>query len=485
MQWTRMAVRQPIATLKQQLDADTRLLSALDLALSSYGNQQAGEAKLRQTRQEYQKIDQELRRANEAQANADLVETLQAARTYLVAHPHADRCPVCAKPEPHDALLESLNNQLDQLQHIQQLHERLKLKLEEGQSAKGAYDAAEQAWQAAWHELTLLLQDTHNNPFDDDAEANTGFATDAEQTLQGLLVQRSALQQRIDQAQKAVGQHNVLQAHLTTIDRLMNTTVDMAALNLRMQEMLSIVELERKRYVREMVNAISETVGELYRRIHPDEPLGDPAFGLKAKNRASLTLSSKFGSQTDVPPGAYYSESHLDTLGLCVYLALAKQSGNALVVLDDILMSVDTPHLDRIIDLISEEAASFGQVIITTHSRTWFDRMRQGRGMSAELIELYGWSLDGGMHHSTAVLAVDELRSAVHAPRLDRQAVASRAGILLEQLLDGLTIDFQCALPRKRPASYTLGELSQGVSSKLQKLLRTEHLDAEGMVFGF
>lgn len=66
---------------------------------------------------------------------------------------------------------------------------------------------------------------------------------------------------------------------------------------------------------------------------------------------------------------AHDSELHLDTLGLCVYLALAKQSGNALVVLDDVLMSVDDPHLDRAVDLISEEASHFGHVIITTHSR--------------------------------------------------------------------------------------------------------------------
>ncbi len=68
-------------------------------------------------------------------------------------------------------------------------------------------------------------------------------------------------------------------------------------------------------------------------------------------------------------PGAYYSEAHLDTLGLCVYLALAKQAGtqDRIVVLDDVLTSVDEAHLGRIIELIDEEADGLGHLIITTH----------------------------------------------------------------------------------------------------------------------
>jgi hypothetical protein len=157
---------------------------------------------------------------------------------------------------------------------------------------------------------------------------------------------------------------------------------------------------------------------------------------MKEKAIGSLSLTGKFGDNGGVPPAAYYSEAHLDTLGLCVYMALAKESRNALVVLDDVLMSIDDPHLDRVIELIDEEAPNFGHVIITTHSRAWFDRIRLGQGMNAELIELYGWNLNGGIRHSAAPLAVEELRAAVNAPRLDRQAVASRSGMLLEQLLD-------------------------------------------------
>jgi len=203
------------------------------------------------------------------------------------------------------------------------------------------------------------------------------------------------------------------------------------ALSDRLRMMLEVVEVERKQFVQDTIEKISQTVNALYNRIHPDEPLGKPSFGMKPNTIGSLTMRGKFGDNEDVPPVAYYSEAHLDTLGLCVYLALAKQSGNALVVLDDVLMSIDDPHLDRVIELINDEAPNFGQVIITTHSRVWFDRMRMGQGMAAELIELYGWDLQNGIQHSKAPLAIEDLRQAVSSPRLDRQQVASRAGILL------------------------------------------------------
>ena len=209
--------------------------------------------------------------------------------------------------------------------------------------------------------------------------------------------------------------------------------------------MLGIIEQERKRYVQDLINEISGTVSQLYARIHPDEPLGKPSFGMKPHTIGSLTMRGKFGSNNDVPPVAYYSEAHLDTLGLCVYLALAKQSGNAIIVLDDVLMSVDDTHLDRVIELINRRRRqTSGHLIITTHSRAWFDRVRLGRGMPAELIELYGWDLAGGIKHSHAPFAVNELRELVNAVKIDRQSIASRAGILLEQLLDNLTIRYGC-----------------------------------------
>lgn len=441
------------------------------------------QSNLQQARTELAKLDMQLQQASLTEPNADIITTLQAAQTYLTRHPDTHVCPVCTKPEPNESLLAQIDAQLTQLRHIEALRRQLDTKQRGVQQAEGALNAAQQAWHRAYTQLLAVLPDAPKLllvgvTITSDVDDGIG----AQNTVQQLLTNRPSLMQRIEEAERAVNQHNALTTHLATIEELQETMTTQAALARRLKDMLDIVEEERKQYVQDTVNNISGLVGDLYNRIHPDEPLGQPSFGLKHQYAGSLTLTGKFGDNDGVPPVAYYSEAHLDTLGLCVYLALAKQSGNALVVLDDVLMSVDDPHLDRVIDLINDEAPNFGHVIILTHSRAWFDRMRLGQGMQAELIELYGWDLHNGMHHNRAPLAVDELRDAVHAPHLDRQVVASRAGILLEQMLDDLTLRYGSRLPRKTVPRYTLGELADGFDRKLRNLLRVAQKDKTGLI---
>lgn len=482
--WARTAIQKSLTILKQQINIHKTLLKALDDAVHAEQILIAANTSLQQVESDYLVLENQLHQASQTERNADLVTTLQAAQSYLTRHPETSSCPVCAKPEPHAALLAQIDAQLAQLRQIQTLRQQLEQRSSAVQQAKGAFSAAHSAWHNEYTNLIQLLPTASAKVLNgvDIAAAATANDTETHTTLQQLVSNRASLIQRIAQAEKIVNQHNALTTHLATIDQLSATMQGKYVLAEHLKAMLAIVEEERKLFVENTINSISDTVTQLYQRIHPGEPIGNLSFGLKKNAKASLTLSSTFGSNNDVSPAAYYSEAHLDTLGLCVYLALAKVAGNALVVLDDVLTSVDDPHLDRVIDLIRDEAPNFGHVIITTHSRAWFNRMRQGQGMQAQLIELYGWDLHNGMYHSAAPLPIDELRTAVQSQKLDRQAVASCAGILLEQMLDELALRFNCALPYKHPARYTLGELAQCFDKKLQKLLQTEQLDAAGNI---
>lgn len=289
--------------------------------------------------------------------------------------------------------------------------------------------------------------------------------------------------QSIDEDQKTVNQMSALRSHLQTITKAEQEMRFKARTAERLKAMLTIVEYERKAYIDNLMQTVGQHVNDLYARIHPGEPLGGSTFSVKKTTTGSLELKAQFAGASDVAPGAYYSEAHLDTLGLCVYLALARHSsaGNNIVVLDDVLTSVDEVHLERVIQLITEEAPHFGHLIITTHSRTWFDRVRMGRGMNADLVELYGWDLTNGMRHTRAPLHSDELRQVATTPKLDRQAAASKAGVLLEQLLDDLTLRYECRVRRTRDARYSLGELADALlNSRVSKTLTAQRLREDG-----
>lgn len=481
--WARKASQQSVTDLEIQIAAEQALDTQLDQALNSDRNLDEAAKSRAEAQRAVEDAKQKLDTASGAQANAGMLNTLREAQRYLTANNEVNLCPVCAKPESHNTLLAHVEAELERLQTLLNLQTQLETKQKLLLRAEGAYDDSLSDWHRSYKQLYTRLPAAPS-------ELMTGVIatpTDAEmsairETLTQMGKIQPALQKRIELAQKQVNLHNALKTHLETIDQLSEITTEKQALVERLRQMHDIVKEERQRHVQQVVNSISTTVAKLYGRIHPREPLGNPNFNLNTRFAGSLKLSATFGDNTEAPPAAYYSESHLDTLGLCVYLALAKQSGNAIVVLDDVLTSVDGPHLRRVIDLLNEEAPQFGHVIITTHQRAWLNIVRLGRGMQADLIELFGWNMANGMQHSRTPLAVDSLRSVVSTPHLNRQVVASASGVLLEQLLDMLTLRYACRLPRKNPPSYTLGELADAISGKLLSYLRIVQIDETGVI---
>jgi recombinational DNA repair ATPase RecF len=91
----------------------------------------------------------------------------------------------------------------------------------------------------------------------------------------------------------------------------------------------------------------------------------------------------------------------LDTLGLCVFLALAELDGpeETILVLDDILASVDEVHAERLLEMLRTEAQKFRHCILTTHYRPWKDKLRSGvlTSVVCQFVELSKWSASGGV----------------------------------------------------------------------------------------
>jgi energy-coupling factor transporter ATP-binding protein EcfA2 len=73
------------------------------------------------------------------------------------------------------------------------------------------------------------------------------------------------------------------------------------------------------------------------------------------------------------PPTAYHSEGHQDSMGLCLFLALAERLTKGLVdtlVLDDVILSIDKGHRRNVARLLRNDFAG-KQLIITTHDEYW------------------------------------------------------------------------------------------------------------------
>jgi energy-coupling factor transporter ATP-binding protein EcfA2 len=326
-----------------------------------------------------------------------------------------------------------------------------------------------------WVDYENLL--THDLPTEE-------LEAKARELLQITLPCKPLLATRKQTDQKSINQRNAVKGHYDTHTDKLTTAQSLEGLSQKLKKALEIVSQQRKAYVEGVLGAISGEVEKLYIKIHPDEGIGKIRFYLKPNAIGSLEFDAQFQTEAAVPPQAYYSESHLDTLGICVFLALAKyfMTDNTIVILDDVVTSVDGPHLDRFMKLLHDEAPNFNQVIVSTHYRPWKDRYRNARGPAAktQVIELRLWSLERGVQADEAITAIKELRACLAAGKMDRQAVASKAGIQLESILDFLTFHYGCKMPRQSEPNYTLGALAQGIDSKLGKVLKTLSPGAAG-----
>jgi hypothetical protein len=177
----------------------------------------------------------------------------------------------------------------------------------------------------------------------------------------------------------------------------------------------------------------------------------------------------------------------LDTLGFCFWLAFAKRESAKeplILVLDDVFTSVDAQHSQLLCDLICAERGSFAKIIITSHQRRWRDTFTNsfGPGKYVEVIDLKPWSLQQGISHGPGQTPAQELRDALAQPSLDRQAIASRSGVILEATLDRLTLLFACHLPRSTRPAYELKILIDGTVSLFKELrARRPRLDSDGI----
>lgn len=422
----------------------------------------------------------------------DVLEILKAAQSHFHKHPSPTACPLCESSENAGGLADEVDKRLQ----AQGLHSKLEAAKEEEEAKRMAVGQARQrlddargtakedadAFEAhrTGDEISKDLV-TPDSPLPMNvAEWEAWIATHQDQRAQWVAASDSCVADN-----KFLG---TLRTSLNALEANEKTAKALEVLLPRLKKALELIECERKKFTDNILNAISIRVGQLYEAIHPGEGVNKIALALDAAKRASLEIATEFGGKQDTPPQAYFSDSHLDTLGLCIFLALAERDdpGDKILVLDDVLGSVDEPHVDRIIDMVYDVIAKFRHCVITTHYGPWRHKYRWGwlKNGQCQFVELSRWSLHKGMSHSRSIPEAERLRVLLQDSSPDHQAICAKSGVILEAILDFLTQLYECSVPRRSGGNYTLGDLLPAINGKLLKALRVEHRceDAPGVV---
>ena len=242
------------------------------------------------------------------------------------------------------------------------------------------------------------------------------------------------------------------------------------------RRILSHLQNARKKTVQAIYTELAGDIDRFYSRVHPREAVGGISLEIRSAGQGSANLRGRFHDRDGEDPRAYFSEAHLDTLGVCVFLALRKRLLRAepdfdLLVLDDVLTSVDAPHASRLADLLLTEFAGC-QFLITTHNRVWYEHLRglvASKGLDQDLISLviHDWTLEEGPDIRDFTEERGDLAEAIKSGSLS--AIAGGAGRLLENSLCEMRFAMGLAVEAKRDERYTLMDLWPAFAKRVRK----------------
>ena len=421
-------------------------------------------------------------------SNSDnkLLLILNETKKFLSTQETIAKCPVCEKDNSKEVLYYAVSeriNKLNELNNLTKSESETKTNFNDYgsilQSQIESFNRNLISFKKIAEELKLFKFSTFLSNISEDKETKDNYAE--------FKINFNSLQLEIDKLRtnnnvliKSQGQYNAIKSNKDSIDNLTKNSENSTNLLAKANASLKIIESSRKEFIDLQLSDISKEVEEMYQLIHPNEGLGNVRLFLNHNFQGSLNLTANFLTAVDIPPSSVYSESHLDTLGICIFLALAKKESNKdmILVLDDVVMSVDEKHLDRIIELIHNEAKYFAHIFISTHYRPWRERYRNNRApnSSIQFIELRGWTKERGITIAKPMLVLDEIKFLILPENFHRENLAGTTGRFLEALLDFLTFNFQSKLKRKPGNDFSLSELLDALSKDLLKLLKIQKM---------
>lgn len=127
----------------------------------------------------------------------------------------------------------------------------------------------------------------------------------------------------------------------------------------------------------QLLGKISDDINRMWLILHPEEPITGVHLFLPEGSDHAIDIGLTFFGVVQPSPRVTLSEGHRNSIGLCIFLALAKTYGTSenIVLLDDVVSSFDRGHRANVVDLLAQEFGDH-QVILLTHDREWFSELR-------------------------------------------------------------------------------------------------------------
>ncbi|MGB3478069.1 MAG: hypothetical protein WBB67_02800 [bacterium] len=186
--------------------------------------------------------------------------------------------------------------------------------------------------------------------------------------------------------------------------------------------------------VEKVLKTISCDVNDFFRFLHPDDNFNE--VELIPTEERGIEFKLKYHDEVISPPMKILSEAHLNSLGICLFLASAKHfnKNNGFLILDDVIASFDTGHRRPLARLVSEK---FGetQFMLFTHDDLWFDILKKDLPTEKWIFkELIKWTKNNGCDLVDSLMTLHKkIKNALDSN--DIQGAANKCRVLIEAIM--------------------------------------------------
>ena len=137
------------------------------------------------------------------------------------------------------------------------------------------------------------------------------------------------------------------------------------------------VRFEIRHQAQRVIDSMSGDIQSMWATLHPNDRIDNVRLFLPPGADKAIDVALKFHGKDQDSPRLTLSEGYRNSLGLCIFLAMAKQvvDTERPLILDDVVVSLDRNHRGMIQELLVKE---FGdrQMIVFTHDREWYTELR-------------------------------------------------------------------------------------------------------------
>lgn len=230
-------------------------------------------------------------------------------------------------------------------------------------------------------------------------------------------------------------------------------------------------ENSRDKILNKLYEEIQSRFVQLYVELHGEDEKG---FSAKLEPKgAALNFEVDFHGRGSHPPHALHSEGHQDSMGLCLFLALSEYLAEGVidvVLLDDVVMSVDADHRRSLCDLMANNFKS-KQFIITTHDKTWANQLKtEGIVTSKTSVEFYNWDIDTGPHVNLEKDIWKDVKKALENNNIPEGAAKLRRGA--ESFFETVCDALEAPVTYRQNRRWELGNFMPSGYSQFKKHLK-------------